>query len=50
LVFNSFELLALLTAVVISALVSSDGESTWLEGAGLLAIYLILGLAFFLLP
>ena len=50
LVFNNFELLALLTAVVISALVSSDGESTWLEGAGLLAIYLILGLAFFLLP
>jgi Ca2+:H+ antiporter len=50
LVFNSFELLALLTAVVISALVSSDGESTWLEGTGLLAIYLILGLAFFLLP
>ena len=50
LIFNSFELLALLTAVVIAALVSSDGESTWLEGAGLLAIYLILGLAFFLLP
>ena len=50
LVFNRFELLALLTAVVISALVSSDGESTWLEGAGLLAIYQILGLAFILLP
>jgi Ca2+:H+ antiporter len=50
LIFNKFELLALLAAVVISALVSSDGESTWLEGAGLLAIYLILGLAFFLLP
>jgi Ca2+:H+ antiporter len=50
LIFNSFELLALLTAVVVAALVSSDGESTWLEGAGLLAIYLILGLAFFLLP
>lgn len=50
LIFNSFELLALLTAVVIAALVSSDGESTWLEGAGLLAVYLILGLAFFLLP
>ena len=49
-IFNRFELLALLAAVGISALVSSDGESTWLEGAGLLAIYLILGLAFFLLP
>ena len=50
LIFNRFELLALLAAVVIAVLVSSDGESTWLEGAGLLAIYLILGLAFFLLP
>lgn len=50
LIFNRFELLALLTAVVVSALVSSDGESTWLEGAGLLAVYLILGLGFFLLP
>ena len=50
LVFNRFELLALLASVAISALVSADGESTWLEGVGLLAIYLILGLAFFLLP
>ncbi len=49
-IFNRFELLALLSSVVISVLVSSDGESTWLEGAGLLAIYLILGLAFFLQP
>ena len=50
LVFNRFELIALLASVAISALVSADGESTWLEGAGLLAIYLILGLGFFLLP
>lgn len=50
LIFNQFELLALAMAVIVSALVSSDGESTWLEGAGLLAVYLILGLAFFLLP
>ncbi len=50
LIFNRFELMAVLTAVVVSALVSSDGESTWLEGAGLLAVYLILGLGFFLLP
>ncbi len=50
LILNRFELLALLASVAISVFVSSDGESTWLEGAGLLAIYLILGLAFFLLP
>jgi Ca2+:H+ antiporter len=50
LVFNQFELLALAAGVLISALVSADGESSWLEGASLLAVYLILGLAFFLIP
>ena len=50
LVFNEFELLALIAGVLITALVSSDGESNWLEGAELLAVYIILGLAFFLLP
>lgn len=33
-----------------AALVSADGESSWLEGVALVAIYIILGLAFFLLP
>ena len=50
LIFNEFELLALIAAVLIAALVSMDGESNWLEGAALLAVYLILALAFFLLP
>ena len=50
LIFNTFELLALIAGVIIAALVSSDGESSWLEGVALIAIYLILGLAFFLLP
>jgi Ca2+:H+ antiporter len=50
LIFNQFELLALMAAVVIAVLVSNDGESTWLEGAALLGIYLILGMAFFVLP
>jgi Ca2+:H+ antiporter len=50
LMFNPFELISLGAAVVIAALVSMDGESNWLEGASLLAVYLILGLAFFLLP
>jgi len=50
LVFNQFELLALAMGVIIAALVSADGESTWLEGAALLAVYAILALAFFLLP
>ncbi len=50
LVFNQFELVALIAGVLISALVSMDGESNWLEGVELLAIYIILALAFFLLP
>ena len=50
LIFNQVELLALIAGVIITALVSADGESNWLEGAELLAVYLILCLAFFLLP
>jgi Ca2+:H+ antiporter len=41
-------------AVVLStrgmALVSLDGESHWMEGVQLLAVYVMLGLAFFFLP
>ncbi|MCC7362242.1 MAG: calcium/proton exchanger [Anaerolineales bacterium] len=50
LVFNQFELLALIGAVAISALVASDGETNWLEGAQLLGVYIILGVAFFFIP
>ncbi len=48
--FNGFELIALTAAAVIAAFVSLDGESNWLEGAMLLAVYLMLALAFFFLP
>lgn len=50
LIFNQFELLALLIGVFIASFVSSDGEATWLEGAGLIAVYIIFALGFFLLP
>jgi len=50
LIFHEVELLAIGVGILIAALVSSDGESNWLEGAELLAVYLILALAFFLLP
>ena len=50
LVFNQFEMIALVAAVLSAALVSLDGESNWLEGAQLLAVYIILGVAFFYLP
>jgi Ca2+:H+ antiporter len=48
--FNGFEVLALTAAAVIAALVALDGESNWLEGAMLLAVYVIIALAFFFLP
>ena len=47
LVFNGFELGAVLLAVLIANYVTQDGESTWFEGAQLLAVYAVLGLAFF---
>jgi Ca2+:H+ antiporter len=50
LVFNQFEIAALIAAVLITALIALDGESNWLEGAQLLIVYLILAIAFFFLP
>jgi Ca2+:H+ antiporter len=50
LVFNNFELIALVAASMIAAFVALDGESNWLEGAMLLAVYLILAVAFYFLP
>lgn len=49
LIFTTAELLALGAAAVVVNMVSMDGESHWLEGATLLAVYLILAWAFFLL-
>lgn len=48
--FNNFELVAMMAASLIAALVSLDGESNWLEGSMLLIVYTILALAFFFLP
>jgi Ca2+:H+ antiporter len=50
LVFNTFELAALIATVIVSYFVSVDGESNWLEGAALLVVYILFGLAFFIFP
>jgi Ca2+:H+ antiporter len=50
LVFTPLELGVLGLAVVIFAQISRDGESNWLEGVQLLALYLLAGFAFFFLP
>jgi Ca2+:H+ antiporter len=47
LVFNGFELGAIVLAVIIANQVTNEGESTWYEGLQLLAVYLVLALAFF---
>jgi Ca2+:H+ antiporter len=46
LVFNGFELGAVVLAVLIANYVTQEGESTWFEGVQLLAVYLILALVF----
>lgn len=48
-VFNEFELIALIVAVLIANRVANDGESNWLEGVQLLAVYLIVAASFFIL-
>jgi Ca2+:H+ antiporter len=48
--FTAFEVLAVAIAVLVVNMVAQDGESNWLEGALMLAVYAVLGLAFFFLP
>jgi len=50
LVFTPAEVLAVFVSVLITGQIASDGESNWLEGVLLLAVYLILGLMFYFLP
>ncbi len=46
LVFNGFELAAVVLAVLIANRVTAEGESNWFEGVQLLAVYVMLALAF----
>jgi Ca2+:H+ antiporter len=48
LIFNLFELVAMVLAVVIVNFIVQDGESNWFEGLQLLAAYAIMAIAFFL--
>ena len=47
LVFNGFELGAVLATVLIANYVTQEGESNWFEGLQLLALYAILALTFY---
>ena len=50
LVFTTAEVTAVAVSVIIMSQVAGDGESNWLEGAQLLAVYVILGFVFYFLP
>ncbi|HZG43262.1 MAG TPA: calcium/proton exchanger [Longimicrobium sp.] len=50
LIFTPMEVLAVGLCVGIMAFCSVDGESHWMEGVQLLAVYVILGIAFYFLP
>lgn len=50
LLFTRFEVLAVAMSVWVLSLMAQDGESNWMEGVQLLALYAILGVAFYFLP
>ena len=48
--FTTLEVVAVGISVCIMSIIAQDGESHWMEGVQLLAVYAILGLAFYWLP
>jgi Ca2+:H+ antiporter len=50
LAFPAGLVLIVLLAVLITGQVAADGRSDWLKGVQLLAVYVVLGLAFFFMP
>lgn len=49
LVFTLPELIAMVSAVLLTISIANDGETNWFEGATLLAAYVIMGVGFYLL-
>lgn len=50
LVFNTFELIAIVLSILIANLVVEDGQSNWLEGLQLTMAYCIIAVAFYFHP
>jgi Ca2+:H+ antiporter len=46
LVFSPLLVAVLVLAIVLAAFIAFDGESTWLEGASLIALYAIIATSF----
>jgi Ca2+:H+ antiporter len=50
LLFHPLEIVGIALSVVATAIVALDGESNWVEGLQLLAVYVVLAVAFYLMP
>ena len=50
LLFNAFEIASIALSVLATVIVVVDGESNWVEGLQLMAVYAILALAFYFVP
>ncbi len=50
LLFHPLEIAGIALSVLAIAIVSLDGESNWVEGLQLLAVYVVLAIAFYLMP
>ena len=50
LLFTVFEIVAVVLSVLSIAFIAHDGETHWMEGVQLLAIYAMLALGFYFLP
>jgi Ca2+:H+ antiporter len=50
LVFTPLEIAGIGLAVITVDMIASDGETTWFEGVQLIAVYLILAMAFYFVP
>ena len=48
--FTLPEVIAVVAAVFVTEQISGDGESNWLEGIQLLALYFVIAILFFFLP
>jgi Ca2+:H+ antiporter len=49
-IFTPVEILAIVLAVIVSRNLTTDGQSNWLEGIVLLAVYFMLAVGFYFLP
>jgi Ca2+:H+ antiporter len=50
LLFHPFEIVAIVVAVLLTRHLTGDGQSNWLEGMMLMAVYLMIGFGFYHLP